>query len=127
MTTITVEWRHLDQAGQTCERCADTGTELKRVVAGLQAECGPKGVEILFTETLLAKDDIGQSNLILINGRPLETMLSGALASENSCCSCSSLTGRQESCRTMIRDNRVHEAIPGEFIREAVCRVAGCC
>jgi hypothetical protein len=125
--TLTVEWRHLDQGGETCERCADTGAELKKVVAGLQAECGPQGVEIRFIETRLAKDDIGQSNLILINGAPLETMLPGALVSENSCCSCSQLTGREESCRTMIRDNRVHEAIPGEFIREAVCRVAGCC
>lgn len=127
MTTITVEWRHLDQAGRTCERCAETGAGLKKVVAALQTQCRPKGVEILFTESLLDKDDIGQSNLILINGRPLETMLSGALASENSCCSCSRITGRQESCRTLVMADQVYEAIPGEFIREAVCRVAGCC
>jgi len=127
MKTVTVEWKHLDQGGQTCERCADTGEGLVRLAQRLQAECRPKGVEILFTETLLTSDEIGQSNLILINGTPLASLLPEAIASSSPCCSCGELTGRMESCRTIIWQGRTHEAIPPELVREAICRVADCC
>ena len=127
MKTVTVEWRHLDKEGKTCDRCAETGQGVATLVHALQKECRPKGVEILFTETKLSEAEISQSNLILINGKPLESVLPMATASESSCCSCGDLTGREESCRTIIRHGQVHEAIPPEFIREAICRVAGCC
>ena len=127
MKTITVEWHHLDKEGKTCDRCAETGQGIAEMVQRLQVECRDKGVEILFTEIKLSETEIGQSNLILINGRPIEAILPLTTASESSCCSCGELTGREESCRTIIRHGQVHEAIPREFIREAICRVAGCC
>ena len=127
METITVEWRHLDKEGKTCNRCAETGQGIAETMQRLREECRGKGVEILFTETKLSEAEISQSNLILINGKPLESVLPMATASESSCCSCGDLTGREESCRTIIRHGQVHEAIPPEFIREAICRVAGCC
>jgi hypothetical protein len=127
MQTVTVEWRHLDQEGETCERCAATGKGIVALVEELQAECRPKGVEIVFTETRLTAAEIEQSNLICINGKPLETLLPQAFASESPCCSCGEITGKEESCRTIVWQGRTHEAIPPELIRQAVCRVAGCC
>lgn len=127
MKTITVEWRHLDKNGRTCERCGDTGETIGPLIRSLQEECRPKGVEILFTETHLDEAEIDQSNLILINGKPLEALLPLASAGQSNCCSCGEITGKNESCRTIVRNSRVFEAVPGEFIREAICRVAGCC
>ncbi|MEW6593712.1 MAG: DUF2703 domain-containing protein [Thermodesulfobacteriota bacterium] len=127
MKQVTIEWKHLDQAGKTCERCATTGEGLAGLTAQLQAECRPRGVEILFTETRLTAAEIGQSNLICINGKPLETLLPMASASESPCCSCGEITGKEESCRTIVWQGETHEAIPPELVREAVCRVAGCC
>ncbi|MDR9500735.1 MAG: DUF2703 domain-containing protein [Desulfurivibrionaceae bacterium] len=127
MERCIIEWRHLDVEGETCDRCAETGQAIVELVHRLQEECRAKGVEILFRETRVAAPEIGQSNLILVNGVPLESLLPGSRASESSCCSCSELTGQEECCRTIIRDDRVYEAIPKEWIREAICRVARCC
>lgn len=127
MKTVTVEWRHLEKEGKTCDRCDATGQDIKALAQRLQEEYRSKGVEILFLETKLSETEIEQSNLILINGKPIETLLPLTTVSENPCCSCTELTGRQESCRTIIRNGRTHEAVPREFIREAICRVADCC
>lgn len=127
MSTITMEWRHLDVAGATCQRCGDTGQELGRAVERLPAECALKGVEIIFRETLLAADQIAQSNAILINGVPLESILPHTLAGTSCCPSCADLTGRPEQCRTLVHLGQEHASIPQELIRRAVCQVGGCC
>lgn len=31
MKNLTIEWRHYDKAGATCDRCATTGTTVKNV------------------------------------------------------------------------------------------------
>ncbi len=127
MKTVTVEWKHLEQGGKTCDRCAATGKGIVELVRELQAECRPKGVEIVLIETKLTAAEIGQSNLICINGVPLERVLPLASASESPCCSCGDLTGQAESCRTIVWQGETHEAIPPTLIRQAICRVAGCC
>lgn len=127
MKTITIEWLHLDVAGATCQRCGDTGSELAQVVAQLRAECAPRGVEIVLVETLLGAEQIAQSNTILINGLPLETILPQTLASASCCTSCGDLTGRPEQCRTIVHQGQEYDTIPQELIRRAVCKIGGCC
>lgn len=127
MPTITIEWRHLEVAGQTCQRCGDTGQELARAIAHLREECGPRGVTILFSETRLPLEQVNQSNTILINGAPLETLLPQATAAASCCDSCGDLTGRPEQCRTIVHLGQVHETIPQVLIRQAVCRIGDCC
>lgn len=127
MKTVVVEWKHLDQAGQTCDRCAETGAGVVETVQALAAECRQRGVELVFRETLLSPAEIAQSNLILIDGVAIEDILPGANASESCCCSCGELTGKDEVCRTIIRFGAEHEAVPPQMVREAICRVAGCC
>ncbi|EGY23869.1 MOSC containing domain protein, partial [Desulfovibrio sp. A2] len=52
--TLVVEWRHLDVQGQTCDRCRDTGAELRDAIKALSAEFAGDGVRIEYRETRLA-------------------------------------------------------------------------
>lgn len=119
MRELVIEWRHFEQEGATCQRCSATGSNLRRVVQELEHELAPSGGRVLFVETPLNGDRIGESNLILINGIPIEELLRGANASKNPCPSCGCLTGREEYCRTLERDGQVYEEIPEEMIRMA--------
>lgn len=127
MKKVTIEWKHLDMDGRTCDRCAETGAGIVGMVQLLADECRPQGMEIVFRETRLSENEIPLSNLILINGTPLEEILPQANASQNNCCSCGDLLGRETLCRTLVHQGQVYEAVPPQLIREAVCRVAGCC
>lgn len=127
MRTVTIEWLHLEVEGATCQRCGDTGQELHLAVDRLRDECAPRGVEILFRETLLNPRQIAKSNTILINGVPLEKILPQASASTSCCPSCGDLTGGNEQCRTLVHLGQTFETIPQSLVRQAVCKVAGCC
>ncbi len=128
MKTLLIEWRHLDRDGNTCLRCSDTGRALDRVVADLAAECAAGGWSIEYRETRLTARDIAQSNLILINGQPIEVLLPGARAADSECASCCEFTGQDSTrCRTVEFAGQSFESIPEALIRQAVCRVADCC
>ena len=127
METIYVEWMHLDKDGQTCERCSNTGLEVKQIVERLNNECASKQIQILFKETKLTEANIDKSNLILINGSPIENLLPNTIVSESSCCSCGELTGKDEVCRTIVHFSEVYETIPQKMIRDAICKIANCC
>lgn len=122
MKSLVIEWRHYDKTGETCERCSSTGTTLSEVIGELSHELKADGIALTFTETLLPEEEMAQSNLILINGIPLEILLDGATSSENSCQSCSCLTGNETSCRIIEHQGNVYEEIPAELIRQAVYR-----
>lgn len=127
MTTLEIEWRHLEQDGRTCLRCSDTSQSLQQVVTQLAAECEPLGVHIVDRETKLPPEQLSESNLILFNGTPLESILPGASAAASECPSCSDLVGRAGSCRTVSVEGRAFEALPASLIRQAACAVAQCC
>lgn len=127
MKKVVIEWKHLDKDGRTCERCTQTGAGIVEMAQILADECGPRGVEIVFRETLLTENEIPLSNLILINGTPLEKILPQARSAENNCCSCGDLLGRETLCRTIVHQGQEYETVPPQLIREAVCTVAGCC
>jgi hypothetical protein len=127
MKTLDIEWSHLDKDGRTCLRCSDTLQSLQQVIARLTAECEPRGVRIAYRETKLPFERLSQSNLILFDGIPLESVLSGASASENECLSCGDLCGQPSYCRTVSVGGHAFEAIPAALIRQAACTVAQCC
>lgn len=117
---IKIEWRHYDKAGATCDRCGDTGTNLKQVIA----EYAGHGVVIELQETLLTEEQISESNLVLINGLPLEDLLT-ATTGESDCPSCSCLTGSETSCRTVQCGGEVYEELTPELIRKGIEAVLG--
>jgi len=125
MEELTIEWRHYEKEGATCDRCAATGTSLRDVVSELSKELAARGVTVTFAETILPEELMAQSNMVLFNGVPLEAILDNAAAEENPCPSCSCLTGFDTSCRTIEYEGKTHEEIPGELIRKAVFRVIG--
>jgi hypothetical protein len=127
MTTLEIEWRHLDQDGRTCLRCSDTLQSLQQVIRQLAAECAPRGVRIVYRETRLPIERLPESNLILFNGVPLEAVLPGASASENECQSCGDLCGEPSLCHTVTVGGQTFEAIPAALIRQAACIVVQCC
>lgn len=125
MRELTIEWRHYDKEGTTCERCSATGQSLDEVVAALREELAPRGVRIVFTETRLTEEQLPESNLILFNGISLEEILAGAKAAENACPSCSCLAGTETSCRTVEFEGTTFEEIPADLIRRAAFKVLG--
>lgn len=119
MKELVIEWRHYDKLGETCDRCASTGASVREVVAELRRELSQEGVSVTFIETLLSENLMSQSNLVLFNGVPLESLLDQAVAGENSCPSCSCLTGSETSCRTVTLEGTTYEEIPADLIRKA--------
>lgn len=122
MKELVIEWRHYDKQGATCDRCSATGSSVSEVVSELTTELAEKGIVVRFVETPLPEELVAQSNLILFNGAPLEALLDEAAAGENSCPSCSCLTGSETSCRTVQYEGKTYEEISGELIRKAAYR-----
>lgn len=128
MKKLEIEWKHIEAEGDTCIRCADTGEALDVVVEQLANECRESGWEITFQETIIDIGNISDSNLILLNGHPIESILPGAKSSESHCESCCEFTGDQLTCcRTLDIGGISYEGIPSNIIREAVCEFADCC
>jgi hypothetical protein len=119
---LKIEWRHYDKEGATCMRCSNTGKTLNEVVKLLAVEFKDQGIQVSFTETLLQEKEIALSNLILFNGVPLEEILEDAGALENACPSCTCLTGKETSCRTVEHEGVTYEEIPAELIRKAALK-----
>ena len=126
MKTLTIEWKHLDSGGKTCDRCSDTGRALRSTIRELNRKCQRRGVRFRLKETRLTGRRIAKSNAIYIGGRPLESLLPGVKALETACGSCSELLGKPTSCRALRKGGKNVEAVPASWIREAACRVAGC-
>ncbi len=123
MNLLEIEWRHLDRDGKTCDRCADTGETVREACEALAGELGPAGWEVRLRETLLTNREIGESNMILLNGTPIEELLPDARASEKCCASSGGLVRLPALCRTLERDGRTYEAIPAAMIREVAHRL----
>ena len=119
MKNLHIEWKHYEKDGTTCERCGDTGQSLKQAFEKLRGELAERNIGLTFTETILPEQDIPESNSILFNDVPLESLIPGAKTSENHCRSCSELTGRETRCRTVEVGGALYEALPEALIRQA--------
>lgn len=124
MKTLKIEWKHLDVAGETCDRCYDTGENLAQEVKRLKRALQPKGIEVEYTETKLDGTQIPQSNVILFNGVPIEEILD-IKVSENFCGSCTDLLGTDTYCRTITFEGNEYEDIPAKAIRQAAHKILG--
>ncbi len=120
MKKLKIEWKHLETEERTCLRCLETGKTIDQLIAELKKELKARRIEMIYQETKLPPEEIDQSNLILINGRPLEDWLPGASASANQCLSCCQLIGKEVCCRTVEFEGQTYEAIPEKLIRQAI-------
>jgi len=119
---LTIEWRHLEAGGITCDRCVDTGANLGRVIAQLRHEGFFDEFDLTLTETILPPERIDESNTLLVNGMPVEKILD-ADVTFTECSSCSDLIGEPACCRAVATDRDMYEALPEEMLRTAILKV----
>lgn len=124
MKKITIEWKHLNVEGETCNRCYDTGENLNQEVKRLNRSLNPQGIEVEWFETKLDDTQIPESNTILFNGVPIEEILNIEVA-ENYCDSCTALLGAETYCRTIKFEGNEYEDIPAKAIRQAAYKALG--
>lgn len=122
--TLKIEWQHLDVAGETCDRCYDTGENLAQEVKRLNRALQPRGINVEMIEIKLDDSNIPQSNTILFNGIPIEDILDIEV-SENYCDSCTNLLGTETYCRAVKYEGSEYEDIPAKAIRRAAYKVLG--
>lgn len=125
MRQLHIEWKHLEEGGETCLRCSETGKTLSQVIEDLADELEPRGVEVTFTETKLSGREVSQSNTIFFNGVALEDVLSEVRVAESYCPSCCSLMGKETYCRMIEYEGKIYEAVPEAVIRRAALKVIG--
>lgn len=123
MKTHTVEWKHLDQNGRTCDRCSGTGTNVRAVIRKLNTSLRSRRVRFRLKETLLKPDRLAESNSIIVDGQPLETILPATGVTTTECGSCGELLGQATDCRAVTRDGKIHETIPPQIIHDALRKV----
>ena len=119
MSRLEIEWRHLDKDGKTCDRCSGTGEMVRSAYETLVKELQPKGWTVSLKETPLTEKEVPESNIILLNGIPIEEWIPDTRKSENCCASCGDLLGAPTLCRTIERNGETYETIPAALIVEA--------
>jgi len=121
---LEIEWKHLRVAGETSERCSGTIATIRQVLGDLREEGRLSGVKVRVRKTPLPPERIAESNEVLINGTPIEEVLSAGVG-ETSCPSCASLTGEPSCCRTVEPEGEVYEELSAPIIGRAVLAVLG--
>ena len=120
-TRMLIEWRHLD-LGETCGRCSDTGANLWAVITELGQEHLFDNVELELENTILPPERMDESNVVLINGVPIEHIL-GAGVTFGGCSSCPDHSGEEGHCPGASTGRDFFKAIPEEMLRAAILKV----
>ena len=119
MKTLTIRWQRLvNESGQTCVRCGETGDTLKTALNKLKKSLSELDIEVELKEetldfSIFTKDPL-QSNCILIGGKTLEEWI-GATVGKSQCCE---VCGDSE-CRTISIGQNTFETIPEDLIIRA--------
>ncbi len=124
MKTLRIEWRHIDEKGETCDRCYDTGENLASEIKRLKRALEPKGIEIIFTETKLDASRVSESNTVLFNDVPIEDLIDIRVL-ETRCESCTELLKKETNCRAVVFDGNEYDDIPAKAIRRAAYKALG--
>ena len=119
MKTLVIEWqRLLDEHEKTCPRCGSTEQEVEKATASLNRELSPFDINVSLVKMAIEpetfKQDVLQSNKIVIAGRTLEEWL-GAETGQSPCCE---VCGDAE-CRTVEYADQTHEMVPADLIVKA--------
>ena len=118
-----IKWQRLVYGGdKTCERCGETGQEVRNAVEKLKVSLKPLGIEVLLEAKALSVNacakDVSQSNRIWIAEKPLEEWLD-ARAGKSPCSTCCGELGENVECRTVEINGKMYEAIPADLIVQA--------
>ncbi len=112
---LRIQWQRLVDEGETCQRCGATEAALEEARRRLQESLAPWGITVVLEKTALDPaafaQDPQQSNLVLINDRPLEDWLQAQTGQSPCCGPCG-----DADCRTLTVNGKVYEAIPAALI-----------
>lgn len=119
MKNLTIRWQRLvDERGQTCTRCKETGGAVETAFNKLKKALAELGIEVVLEQATLGFSIFAQnplqSNRIWIGGRPLEEWI-GATVGKSQCCD---VCGESE-CRTISIGQNTFASIPEDLIMRA--------
>lgn len=119
MTTLTIQWQRLiNESGQTCERCENTGDAVETAFKKLQKALIELNIKVILETKSIDysafKNDPLQSNQIWIGGKPLEEWIGGTVGQSQCCDVCG-----DNECRTILISRNTFETIPEELIIRA--------
>jgi hypothetical protein len=118
MEKITVKWQRLVKDKETCPRCEQTGEEVEKAVSKLKKSLKPMNIDVELEKNELSLKEFKksplESNLIEINGKPLEEWLN-AKTGKSECCD---ICGPND-CRTVEVNGKTYEKIPADLIIKA--------
>jgi DNA repair exonuclease SbcCD ATPase subunit len=116
MKKLTIKWQRLvDDVGQTCPRCGETGSfvenahdKLKKALSELDVD-----VELIKEELDFAtfKQDTLRSNRIWVGEKLLEEWVGGTVGKSRCCSVCG-----DSECRTLSTNGTTFETIPEDLI-----------
>ena len=124
MKTLIIRWQRLvNQAGQTCPRCTDTGDTVELAYNKLKKSLSELDIEVVLNKetldfSIFTKDPL-QSNRIWIAEKPLEEWI-GATVGKSECCDVCA----DSECRTLSINQDTFEIIPKELIIRAALLAA---
>jgi len=119
MKALTIRWQRLiDESGQTCKRCKNTGKNIEAAYQKLQkalVELGmPVTLEKITIDYSTFNNDPLQSNQVWISGKPLEEWIGGTVSQSQCCDVCG-----DADCRTILIGSKTFETIPEKLIIRA--------
>jgi hypothetical protein len=121
---IAIETTVLRVEGETCNRCGDTVEAVRTAVAELTKALASLQVEVTLTEHAATKENLTDSNSVVINGRPIEEWI-GAERVSTECASCGDLVGESVCCAAVSVDGAVQESYTAQQVRDAAFAALG--
>jgi len=118
-TEIHIEWFRLTVGGKTCPRCTETENEIEQSFLPLKNLAEMLEMKITLEKHELSEDAFFKnprnSNMILINKKPIEKILGGEVGASKCCDVCG-----DRDCRTLVLDNSTFEVVTKEIFIKAV-------
>lgn len=118
MKNMLVTWSRLVKAGETCNRCDATYTELEHAVAKLKPAMLHLGIAVRLQHKEIDEEKFkrnpSESNRIWIAGKALEKWLDADVGMSPCCSVCG-----DSDCRTIRVGDTNYETVPEELIIKA--------
>lgn len=118
---IIIEWRHIDLGQPFSGHCSETGATLWEVITTLGQEHWLDDIELELKNTILHPEETEESNIVLINGIPIEQILKTGDTSGSSGGQETESGGTQLQRAPPGRD--MVKGIPYEVLRKAILTV----
>ena len=116
----TIDCRHLDLDKDACLLCLKNSNTLHQVIIEPKQELKLKNIQKMVMRIKFSNKQIQQVNVMLIDGKHIENILSYTEISDNYCSSFSGLTGYETYCLIVTYKGVTCKEIPEELIRIAV-------